>query len=208
MYHKEGIRIMNKLLIMVILCGMLFACAGTGIGGIFALFQHEVAATQEAFGEDIPRICDPIRGGTASNSHLPRGSYPMQAVVLKEGMPFVGSMHDDLNPQWRAANREETDIVICVRNTTQVVESCAYGDENDAKDDLSFIEREQQVQEIFLFNPDTQGKIAEITLEGALPAECPYEMRARDGITRTQAGPEVEFSDFEDAIRPYITGNS
>jgi hypothetical protein len=199
---------MGKSLVVVLIVGVFLSCVLGGFGVVFAIFQQEVAATREAFGEEIVHMCDPIRGGAASNAHLPRGSYPLQAVVLKEGMPFVGSMHDDLNPQWQAANREEADIVICVRNTTQVVESCVYGDDNDAKEDLAFIEREQQVQEIFLFNPDTQGKIAEITLEGALPAECPYEMRASDGSTRTQTGPEVEFSDFEDAIRPYITGHS
>jgi hypothetical protein len=47
-----------------------------------------------------------------------------------------------------------------------------------------------------------------MTIEGAPPEECPDQVRARDGSTRTQTGPKVEFSDFEDAIRPYVTGNS
>lgn len=200
---------MNKWIILLTIVGILLVCAVTGFGGLYAVFQQEVASTQEAFGEDMLQICDPIRGGTASIENLPAdSSYPLQAVVIREGMPYLGSMHDDLNPEWRAANSDETDIVICVRNTTQVIEECAYGDRNDEEDDLAFIEREQQVQEIFLFHPETRDKIAEITLEGELPEQCPDQMRARDGSTRTQTGPEVEFGDFEDAIRPYITGNS
>jgi hypothetical protein len=73
---------------------------------------------------------------------------------------------------------------------------------------MAFIERERQRQEVFLFNPETREKIAEMTIEGAPPEECPDQVRARDGSTRTQTGPKVEFSDFEDAIRPYVTGNS
>jgi hypothetical protein len=207
--QQERLERMNKLLIGVVIIGMIFGCVIVGFGGVFAIFQQEVAATREVFGEDILKICDPIRGGTASEGNLPGDhSYPLQVVVIQEGMPYVGSLHDNLNLEWQAANREEIDIVICVRYTSQIVESCAYGDADDEEEDMAFIEREQQLQEIFLFDPATRAKIAEITLEGALPEACPDQVRARDGSTRTQTGPEIEFSMFEDAIRPYITGNS
>jgi hypothetical protein len=184
-------------------------CAVAGVG-LYFVFQQEVASTRKAFGEDILQLCNPIRGGTADADNLPEDvSYPLQAVVIQEGMPFLGSLHDDLYPEWRAAKRGDVDIVICVRKTTRVIEECAYGDNNDDDDeDIAFIEREQQLQEIFLFNPDTRDKIAEMTLEGELPEACPDQVRARDGSTRTETGPEIEFADFEDAIRPYITGDA
>jgi hypothetical protein len=197
------------MLIVLIIIGVVFLCTIIGIGGILLVFQQEVASTQEAFGEDILQICDPIRGGTADEDHMPEDrSYPLKAVVIQEGMSYVGRLHDDLNSEWQATSRDDVDIVICVRKTTRVIEECAYSDSDDEEDDIAFIEREQRVQQISLFNPNTRDKIAEMTIEGALPEECPDVLQARDGSTRTQTGPEVEFGDFEDAIRPYITDES
>jgi hypothetical protein len=189
---------MSRKLILII-GGALFACAVIGVTTAWIFYQQDIAQTQAAYGEEIVMLCNPIRGGgEASEDNLPVSSAPLKAVVFAENQLYVNGWYDDLNPEWQAETKEEVDLVICLRDRTEVVERCEYGGAT------SFVERIQPLREVHIFNAETRTLITEMTLYGGDPPECPDSIYAEDGETEYQNGSAVTFADFENAIRPYI----
>lgn len=173
---------------------------------IVVWYQRDLAQTADQFGETIVAMCDPIRGGEANLANLPAdATYPLQIVVFRESQRFTGSFHSDLRDEWRAETGEDVDVVVCIGDTQRrLVEECAYGDANDSPEDAAVIERFQRYNEVVLFNPQTSTRIATLTVDGAMPDECPDSIFAEDGEERVITGNEVTFADFETALIPYI----
>lgn len=181
---------------------MCIACCGVMI--FFA--QREVEKTEEAYGTDIVNMCNPIRTEIVNpDIHLDTAS-PLQLVVFKEDRVTKHTWHDDLPQTWQADNKDETDLVICVRETEEIIEECEYEfDDTADNSELAVLQRVQQQLKLYVFT--VRGDLVEIvTVSGGLPAECP-ETRRISGTDQDE-GPAVTYTQFEDALRPIIESTS
>jgi hypothetical protein len=182
-----------------IMC-IILAIGGTGV---YLLSEQERKETAEAYGTTIVNMCDPIRGGDASLDNLGDNvEYPLKVVVFQEGLNITHIWQDSLPDEWQANKEDEVDAVICIHETEpKLVEECPYGE----GDDQATMRREQQRYDLIFFNPEG-AKIAEVEALGGMPDECPDEIRAEDGDVQKETGADIEYSDFEDAIRPIVLG--
>jgi hypothetical protein len=182
---------------------VLLVLGAVGSGILFAMYQQEIAETETNYGQEIVMLCNPIRGGgEADEDLLVERKNPRKAVVFIENQRYLGEWHDNLKPEWQADTKAEVDVVVCLRDTTEMVERCAYGSGSST----SYIERIQRWKEIHVFDVATQGLVAEMVLAGEDPAECPDTAYMEDGETDYQYGLDISFADFENALHPYIEG--
>lgn len=184
---------------LLLVCGIL--TAGYFIG------SASLEETEERYGAETIALCDPIRGGDASLANMPGDvSYPLQIVVFRNEQRFLGSLHRDLRDEWRAEDRSELDVVVCVGNKQRhLIEACPYEDFDG--DDI-MIRRYQLSNEVVLFNPRTTERIASIDVRGSLPDACPETVASDDRSGWNIVGREMSFADFETALMPYVTGDN
>jgi hypothetical protein len=178
---------------------LVLAVVGSGI--LFAMYQQEIAETETTYGQEIVMLCNPIRGGgEADDDLLLERENPRKAVVFVENQRYLGEWHHNLKPEWQADVKEEVDLVICLRDTSEMVERCAYGSGSST----SYVERIQRSKEIHIFDVETQALVVEMVLPGEDPTECPDTVYMEDGETDYQHGGDITYAEFENAIRPYI----
>lgn len=173
------------------------------VGLALYIGAQEIARTAERYGEDVVGLCDPIRGGQASLSNMPDDvSYPLRVVVFREEQPFIGSLHNNLRDAWRANDRSEVDVVVCVADSHRLlVEECTYR----AGDGMQVVvKRYQRYNDVILFNPDTTERIVELRVDGDLPDRCPERVTGDDRRAWDINGREMTFAQFETAIMPYV----
>jgi hypothetical protein len=173
------------------------------VGLALYIGAQEIAKTAERYGEDVVGLCDPIRGGQASLSNMPDDvSYPLRIVVFREEQPFIGSLHRDLRDEWRANDRSEVDVVVCVaEKQRRLVEECSYRVGDGIR---VVVKRYQRYNDVILFNPDTTERIVELRVDGDLPDKCPERVTDDDRRAWDINGREMTFAQFETAIMPYI----
>ncbi len=171
------------------------------IGGY--LNNKERDAVKKAYGSDVAKMCDPAAGGTADSANLPAGARPFLIVVLEEGDSMRHDWHKDLASQYKAGNKDELDVVVCVKERTEKLEACEYttsGDTKNGKVDFT-VDRKQRFADLVLLNASTGLRIAELTVDGEIPGPCPSQARS---TTPDLVGKEVSYNDFMIAVEPFI----
>jgi hypothetical protein len=101
----------------------------------------------------------------------------------------------------------ETELVLCVGKQEKIlVESCEYFsmDDEEEEETLAVIERYAYEREVTLIEAKTGEVVAQETLKGTEPDECPEEARFSDeGETKKETGGTVSDKDVEEWVRSY-----
>ena len=181
----------------------LFSVLCIAICGVFYFIGNKaIKDTEEAYGETIVTMCNPIRTETIASDVILSETYPQQIVVFGEDSKTRHDWHDDLPGSWQAENKDETNLVVCVREKEEIIEACEYTSLDDANEEtIGTLQRVQYGAELFIFTAD--GDLVNmLEVSGDMPAECPDTMRISG--TDQQKGEAVTYAQFEDAIRPIV----
>lgn len=185
----------------------LFSCIFIVLCGVgFYLIQQEIEQTEEAYGETIVGMCNPIRTETVASDVTLSEEYPLQIVIFGEDSKTRHFWHDDLPGSWQADNKDETDLVVCVRDKEDIIEACEYTSIDDVDEEtVGTLQRVQLSAEIFIFT--TNGDLVNmLEVSGDIPAECPDTRRING--TEQEKGDPVSYAQFEDVIRPIVETNT
>lgn len=150
----------------------LFSVLCIAICGVFYFIGNKaIEDTEEAYGENIVGMCNPIHTETIASDVILSETYPQQIVVFGEGSKTRHDWHDDLPGSWQAENRDETNLVVCVREKEDIIESCEYTSLDDADEEtIGTLQRVQLSAELFVFTTD--GDLVNILeVNGDIPAE-------------------------------------
>jgi hypothetical protein len=188
----------------------ILGCAGVSlltcvvlVGVILYFYNKDSKRAEELYGKEIAEICNPPAGGDAAETNMPDDPRPLSVAVMDADSTFLHEWHDDLPSDFRAGNRDELRVVICVEMESQVVESCPYYTEDDS-DKTFMIERVRQDAHLILLNAESGQRISELTVQGESPNECPNTARGRVGDTTQYKGDKPSYNDFLVAIQPLL----
>ncbi len=184
-------------------CLVVIACLGL-CSVIYFIAQRQIEQTEEAYGEDIVNMCNPIRTETVTNVSLAE-DYPYQVVVFGEGFVTKHSWHGDLPDAWQADDKDETDLVVCVREEEDIIEECPYSADGEDSSDPAILQRVQKRVDLYIFTPN--GELVEkVSVDGEIPAECPDTRRISG--TEKEEGDAVTYAQFEDVLRPIVEASA
>jgi hypothetical protein len=200
---------MNKKVLIAIVVGVvaliLIACC---VGAILIGRQasQDVKAMEDEFGS-LRAVCEGGSVDSAAVYAAGSGVHPTMGFELKYGDSLV--LRESIIPEEaRPEMLGETELVLYVGEQEEMlVESCEYFPmgENEDEEKLAIIERYAYEREVTLIEARTGEVVAQETLRGTEPDECPEEARFSDeGETKTEYGGTVSDEDVLEWVRSYV----
>lgn len=187
-------------------CGVFSILCIAICGVAFFFAQQEIEKTEEAYGETIIGMCNPIRTETVTPDPTLSEEYPRQIVIFGEESRMRHTWYDDLPNSWQADDKDETDLVVCIREVEDIIEECEYTSLDDTDGEtIGTLQRVQYRVELFIFNVDGD-LVNKLDSTGNAPAECPDTRRING--TEKEKGSKVTYAQFEDAIRPMVEAST
>jgi len=168
-----------------------------GVVGIYYGGEKQREKVHDTYGQTIAEICDPPVGGIASLANLPGHPNKPKILLLETDDTLMHQWHEDLPDEMRATSRETLDIVVCMKDSSETIETCDYRDDKKTSTVIFTIKRIQKNLELVLLNADSGLRIAELTVEGGIPDKCPDSTSNRKTVPlsiRARMLPSVIFS--------------
>ena len=201
--RRQGCRFMVLAALGVVVLGVVMMI----IGAILAwIEERNVVST---YGDQIASLCDPVPAGTDSLDNAPQGDAPFQLLLLRAGTGQRHSWFEDVSEVWRAEAEADVDLVACVEEVKETIETCEYI-RAASRGEGTFtirLERVQNKTTITLLNPDSGRRIDQLELEGTLPDPCP-EDNPEITTSGTIDGGALSFADMAVWVEPFVFGET
>lgn len=194
-------------------CKMLIYFAiGIGVLGIVMVIVGAIMAFVEesnvvsTYGEQLANSCNPMPVGADSLDNMPQDeAKPLGLLILIAGTRQRHAWFHDVPALWRAETQDAVDLIACVEEEKETLETCEYEREGSRGNDYYTIEIEriQYSTTVVTVNPVTGRRISSLTLEGAEPDACPPDT---SDITTSRSiyGDKVTFNDIGTWIEPLV----
>lgn len=170
-------------------------------GVFFFLALQEIEKIEEAYGETIVGMCNPISTETVASDINLDDTYPRQIVIFGESDLTRHAWFNNLPKSWQADNKDEVDLVVCIREKEEVIEECEYTFDDEESSETAVLQRVQYKADLFIFTADGD-LVNTVEVNGKQPFECPDTRRIRG--TEKEKADKVTYAQFEDTIRPLI----
>jgi uncharacterized membrane protein len=198
--QRQGCQFMIFAVGIIIVLGIILIIVGAILSAV------EEANVVNQYGEGIASLCQPVPVGSGSLENRPQDANSYRILLLDAGSKRRHDWFSDLPATWRAEDEDAVAFVGCVEEERETIETCEYERPSARSGTFTVrIEREQYTTTLVLLNAESGRRIDSLTVEGAVPPECPDD---DDSVTTSSkiAGEKPALDDFADWLEPFIFG--
>jgi hypothetical protein len=203
---------MSRKALLFVAIPLVLSCVCVAVFGALAVrASNEDKAKNSTATARAGQFIDPLKALCAGQSSGVSGAgtftqgagvHPMIAFRTTNATNYFQDMNVGTG-DWRAANLDNAQLVLCTEESRATIETCPYKSESTGT--TSYIDRSQQQVKLRLIAAKSGQVVGTQTLKGAEPRQCNDKETFASGVNRfTISGESVTPAAIQTWLKPYV----